>query len=171
MFIRRIGAVLVLAALGTTSVRAQGFGVGSLDVGPVIGLGGIGDASLAFGGRIEKAIKTLPDLGSGVLGIAGSVDHWSYNLVGSYSYTMIGAIATYHFKVEDKQWDPFIGLGLGDVIFSGFSGCGPACNGLGGLELIARGGVRYYFTPKTAGYADVGSGAASLNIGVMFKLK
>jgi hypothetical protein len=37
--------------------------------------------------------------------------------------------------------------------------------------LIGRLGLRYFMQPNLALYADVGSGAGALHLGVMFKLK
>jgi hypothetical protein len=81
---------------GTTSH----FKVGYTDIGPTIGLGGIGDAGIAFGGRFERGIKALPDLGNGVLGIEASADIWTYHnrFVGTdYDFRLnVGVTANYH---------------------------------------------------------------------------
>lgn len=168
-----VTAALLLTLGWNGRAEAQGFGVGSTDVGPVIGLGGIGDASISIGGRFERAIKALPDMGNGVLGIEASFDWWSFS-AGSldWSYIGIAATANYHFHVEGGKIDPFLGLGLGDLIVSAPDICGGFCDAYSGsgIYFVGRAGVRYYFSPKMAAYADVGAGAATLNAGVMFQL-
>jgi len=156
------------------------FGMGYTDVGPTIGLGGLGSASAAFGGRFEHAIKTLPDMGNGVLGIQAGVDYysWSSGAIGgynwSYKYIPVGVTANYHFALEDKRFDPFVGLGLGyNVVSCSWSGPTIGSNDCGynsGIYFIGKAGARYFFNPKMAVYGDVGAGAATLNLGLMFKL-
>jgi len=164
-------AALVLAPAWSGRAEAQGFTVGYTDIGPVIGVGGIGRADASIGGRFETAIKDLPDLADGVLGIEVSVDWWHYGFYGDWSYIPISATANYHFKVEGGKIDPFLGLGLGIWIYSAPDLCGPVdCNPHSGLYFVGRAGVRYFFAPKMALYADLGAGASTLNIGLMFKL-
>jgi len=180
---RRLIGIGVLAALAgsaamATPVSAQ-FVATNLDIGPTIGLGGIGSASIAIGGRLEKGIKVLPTLGNGILGIQASFDYYSYGETFEtagydFRYIPIGATANYHFVIEDSpKIDPFIGLGLGYSILSCDS---PATGGRdfcpnSGIYFIGRLGGRYYFQEKIALYADVGAGAATLNVGLMFKLQ
>ncbi len=165
-------AVLLLAP--TREARAQ-VALGYTDVGGVIGLGNIGDASIAFGGRFEKVFKKLPDLGDGLLGIGVSADVYSYDFrgAGSLRYIPFGATANYHFKLDPKtKFDAFLGAGLGflTVSCSGFGATG--CGGFNsGVYFIGRAGGRYFLKPNVALYADAGAGAASINFGVTFKLK
>lgn len=175
---RRTGSlipVLVVFAvlLGwAPSARAQGFGVGYTDVGPVIGLGSVGDASVSIGGRLEFGLRELPNLGNGILGVEVSVDHYSYGIgsFGDWSYNPIGVTANYHFHLDNKKFDPFIGLGLGDYIVTHPS-CS-ACSGFNsGVYFIGRLGARYFVSPSLALYADVGSGAGALHVGATFKIK
>jgi hypothetical protein len=171
MFSRKVAALSLMLALGSAPAAAQGFGLGTLDVGPTIGLGGISGADFAFGGRIEKGIKALPDLGDGLLGIAGFVNYYNFDcgVFDCGSIIFFGATANYHFKITNTKWDPFVGIGLGYNMWSEPEGVFDA--GYGGIELAANAGVRYYFSDKLAGYADVATGAAALNVGVMFKLR
>jgi outer membrane protein W len=177
-------AVLVLNAPAVSAqakpAAPQNFGMGYTDVGPTIGLGGLGSASAAFGGRFEHAIKTLPDLANGVLGIQAGVDYysWSSGAIGGYSwsykYIPVGVTANYHFVLEDKRFDPFVGLGLGyNVVSCSWSGPTIGSNDCGyssGIYFIGKAGARYFFNPKMAFYGDVGAGAATLNLGLMFRL-
>lgn len=188
-----IAAGAAVLSLQTSQANAQ-VALGYTDVGVVLGLGGIGDASFAIGGRFEKVFKKLPDLGDGLLGIGVSADVYSYDVGrGSIRVIPIGATANYHFKLDPKtKLDLFVGAGLGfsAVSCSDFndlrnlrtvsaqvvSTASRAASGCFGqfeneLYVIGRAGGRYFLTPKTAVYADVGAGAATLNLGLTFKLK
>lgn len=185
---RRVSKVLTAAAcvaLLTQSAAAQAkggpgnFHVGYTDIGPVLGLGSVGGANMAIGGRFEHALQTLPSMGNGILGIEVGADYYSWSYAAfSYSWSVkylpIGVTANYHFRVTEPKLDPFVGLGLGyDVVSCSFSGPGSAGGGCGydsGIYLIARGGLRYFFSPSMALYGDVGAGAATLNVGLMFKM-
>ena len=185
----RHGSMLTLAAacLAMAAVPAaaqmkggaSSFSTGYTDVGPVIGFGGINGASASFGGRFEHAIKPLPDLANGMLGIQAAFDYysWNANFVGygwSYKYIPIGVTANYHFKLDEPKIDPFLGVGLGYniVTCSGSGAFGNVdCGYNSNLYLIARAGARYFFAPKMALYADAGAGGAAFNVGVMFKVQ
>ena len=149
--------------------NSSAFSVGYTDVGPTLGLGGLGSAGISFGGRFERGLKALPDLGNGVLGFQVSVDYYSYNnrFGGTdygFSFIPIGATANYHFALENKKVDPFIGAGLGFLV-TNTSYVGSYNSG---LYFIGRAGVRYFWKPNMALYADLGAGAATLNAGLMF---
>lgn len=179
MFRRQL--TLIIAALGimlgsALQASAQdGFTVGHTDAGPIIGLGGLGGADFAVGGRYEVGVKQLPDLGNGVLGIQGAVDYYNanYDFLGddSFTYIPISVVANYHFNLKNKKIDPFLGLGLG-YLYARYD-CGTFCGSAstGGVYLVGRLGMRYFMKPKMAFYADVGAGAASLDVGLVFKLK
>lgn len=182
---RSLGYAVRLAALASivssTAGQAQGgIALGYTDLGGVVGLGGIGDASIALGGRFERVFKALPDLGDGLLGIQVGADWWSwdYSYFGgnntSVSYIPIGVTANYHFKMENKKVDPFFGAGLGyqivnaSCVYQGVDYCGSYSSE---IYFITKAGIRYFMNPSTALYADVGVGAATLNIGATWKLK
>jgi hypothetical protein len=175
MLCKAVGTFVLAGAIfvSAQSAAGQGFTMDYMDVGPTIGLGSIGSASLAIGGRLEKAFMTLPDLGDGIIGIQAAVDYYSWSGAGySWSYIPIGVTGNYHFVLENKKIDPFLGLGLGYTIIScnyDF-GSGDLC-GNSTIYFIGRAGGRYFFADRLAGYADVGAGAALLNIGIMFKLR
>ncbi len=172
-------AIVTLPSLATAQAKSGSSGpsnsifrAGYTDIGPTVGLGGIGSAGLAFGGRFEHAFKDLPDLGNGTLGIEASADIWSYNnrYVGvdySFRYINLGVTANYHFNVKSNpKVDPFLGLGLGNSsVSTKYSG-----DFSSGIYFIGRAGVRYFPKPKLALYADAGAGASTLNLGVMFGL-
>lgn len=176
-----IGAMVVAAivAVPARQVTAQ-VGVGYTDVGVVVGLGNLGNANLSFGGRFEHIFKALPDLGNGLLGIEVSVDYYGYsNKYGAYksdlSVIPIGGTANYHFKLDNKKVDLFVGAGLGYQLYS-CSYNGPGITGTdycsnSSLYFIGRAGGRYFLSNSMALYGDLGAGAATLNLGLTFKLK
>ncbi|MEX1257872.1 MAG: OmpW family outer membrane protein [Gemmatimonadota bacterium] len=169
-------ALAVMIGIGTQPVAAQGFAVGYTDIGPTIGIGGIGDASLAFGGRFEWAWTDLPELGNGVLGIQAGLEYYSWDdnfPLGdaSVSYIPVGVTANYHFNLDNDQIDPFLGLGLGYAIINcdneGFAyDCSDS-----ELYFIGRAGLRYFVNDSWAIYGDIGEGAATLNVGAMYRLR
>jgi hypothetical protein len=166
-------AVAVLTALPPQRANAQ-VALGYTDVGGVIGLGNIGNASIAFGGRFERVFKKLPDLGDGLLGIGVSADVYSYDYgPGTLRYIPFGATANYHFKLDPKnKLDAFLGAGLGFQTISCTGAAGFSCSGYSsGVYFIGRAGGRYFFKPNLALYADAGAGAATISVGLAFKLK
>ena len=107
------GSMLVAAVIATSSASDlhPQINKGYTDVGAVIGFGGIGSASLSLGGRFEHIFKELPDLGGGRHGIEVSADSYSYSASDfKLSDIPVGATANYHFKLDNKKIDPFIGL-------------------------------------------------------------
>ena len=166
-----IAAGLVSAApLAAQGSSAGIFKPGYMDVGPTIGIGGIGSAGLAIGGRFERGFKRLPDLGDGVLGIEASIDTWNYGdrFGGTdfdFRYINIGVTANYHFQVKNNpKVDPFLGLGLGNAsVSTDYAG-----DFSSGIYFIGRAGIRYFYKPRLALYADAGAGASSINLGVTF---
>jgi hypothetical protein len=169
-------AVAVIIAAPARQAAAQ-LAKGYTDIGGVVGVGGTGEAGLAFGGRFERVIKDLPSMGGGTLGIGVSVDYWGYDYLSYYSYTYmpIGVTGNYHVKLENKKIDVFGGAGLGyNIISCSYSGPGGSLGDLcedGSIYVIVRAGGRYFFKPNLALYGDVGVGASSLNIGLTFKLR
>jgi hypothetical protein len=161
-------------AVTAGAVRAQdGFQIGYMDIGPTVGLGGIGSASAAIGGRLERGFKQVPDLGNGILGFQVSFDYYSWsNSFFNYKYIPIGATVNYHFQMVNKKIDPFLGLGLGyQIITCSYSGIGSDLCDNSAIYFIGRAGARYFFSPKMALYGDLGAGAATINIGLMFKMR
>jgi hypothetical protein len=180
---RSLVAVAALCALAplapfAPSASAQGatatpsFSPGYMDLGPTLGIGGIGAAGIAFGGRFERAIIRLPDLGNGVVGVQVSADIWNYNdnfTGGAYDfrYLNLGVTANYHFEVKgNPKVDPFVGVGLGNSsVSTDYAG-----DFSSGIYFIGRAGIRYFYRPRLALYADVGAGASTLNLGATFGL-
>ena len=130
-----------------------------------------------LGGRIEKGFKELPSFGNGILGIDAFVQRWSFDPCGGSfgdcgaSIIFFGARVNYHFVIKSNpKIDPFIGLGLGYATWS-WDGDTFDTFDDSGIDFVGNAGIRYYFTSKMAGYADVGTGATTINLGIMFKLK
>jgi len=184
---RSLGYAVRLAALAlglsSTAGQAQavgGIGLGHTDLGAVIGLGSIGGANISLGGRWERVFKALPDIGDGLLGIQVGADWYSWSQrfgtsSSSVSWVPIGVTANYHFKMENKKVDPFLGAGLGYEIVNascrvdGVDYCGGSYSS--GLYFITKAGIRYFLNPKTALYADIGVGGATLHVGAVWKMK
>ena len=168
-------ALVALMAVSAPQAAAQ-VKKGYSDVGVVLGFGNVAGANIAFGGRYENVFKALPDLGNGLLGIEISADVYSYsNPSYSFRYIPIGATANYHFHIDPKnKVDLFLGAGLG-FLASSCSYRGDLNNGCSGygsnLYFIGRAGGRYFFSPSLAAYADLGAGAAAINLGLTFKIK
>lgn len=160
----------VATVLGASSGQSQvsGVSLGYTDVGAVLGLGGVGGAGIAFGGRFEKVFKALPDLGDGLLGLQVGADFASLSGFGSSaSWLAFGATANYHFKMEAKKFDPFLGAGLGYATFR----CGSFACGSTGIFFITKAGIRYFMNSNMALYADVGVGGSTLNVGAVWKIR
>ncbi len=175
---RIMAAVMVFGTLtlATSAAEAQGgFSAKQTRIGPVIGLGGLGGAGLSFGGRFEKAIKELPNLGDGVLSIQVSVDYYSNDLGfgtagnGSFKYIPISGTVNYHINTKNEKLDAFVGAGLGYLnVSTSYSGVGSFSGS--GIYFVGRLGGSYNIAKALALYADLGAGAATLNAGVMFNL-
>ena len=175
------GAVAVAALVVTASAsRASAqLPLGYTDIGATIGLGGLGGASLSFGARGERVIKELPTLGGGTLGIGVSLDYYSYssgiaNFKFNYRNIPIGATGNYHFKLTNPKLDAFVGAGLGfNIVTCSYTGVtsSTGCSSSSGLYPIGHAGGRYFFQPNLAAYADVGAGAAAINVGIMLKIR
>ncbi|MGQ0766857.1 MAG: outer membrane beta-barrel protein [Gemmatimonadota bacterium] len=179
---RSVSRIIAIAAalaitvptLSSAQNAGEGVAVGYSDVGGVIGLGGIGGAGIAVGGRFSKVFKALPDMGGGNLGFTLSADWWSFddNLGATdfgFTYIPLGGTVDYHFNLTNKKIDPFLGLGLGYVIINSDYD-GPGDVDASALYFAGRAGVRYLWTERVALYADAGVGAAAISVGATLRL-
>ena len=168
-----LGFVAVIAA--SAPQAAAQVSKGYSDVGVVLGFGNLGDANIAFGGRYENVFKKLPDLGNGLLGFELSADVYSFNNSrAKYRYIPVGGTLNYHFPIDPRnKVDLFLGAGLGvRLITCTLADGGNYCSGYSsGVYLIGRAGGRYFLSPNLALYGDLGAGAATINLGLTFKLK
>jgi Outer membrane protein beta-barrel domain len=168
-----VGAFFLAAASVAQAQAGSGskaFPVGYTDIGPTLGLGGIGSAGVAIGGRFEHGFRYMPEFNKGTLSFELSADwyHYSNRYAGidyGFTYIPVGATLNYHFPLEDTKIDPFLGLGLGYESVSTKYGSASS-----DVYFIGRAGMRYRWKPNMALYGDLGAGAATLNVGIMFKV-
>ena len=179
-----LASALIAVSASVASAQGEAFQLTSTDVGPVIGLGGIHGASVAVGGRFEKGIKELPDLHNGLLGIGAAFDWYKFSEdVGigtghsnyNWNWTAFAVMVNYHLRLDNKKIDPFFGGGLGyeRVSVSG-DACVVAghdyCNFASGVYGVGHIGIRYYWQPQLALFADAGAGTGSLHVGIMYQV-
>jgi hypothetical protein len=152
---------VVTALLFSSKVNAQAYKKGdkllnaTLAVGNTYGFG--------FGASFESGITEN-------ISVGGSFDYIKYSYLGFNEGSLLyfGARGSYHaaeiLKLTDDKFDPYVGLGLGYVSW-------PGSYSFGGSGIFFQGhlGVRYYFSEKLGGVAEVGAGASPLKIGVAFK--
>lgn len=146
-------------------------------LGPHIGLSGVGSA-LTFGLDYERGITNPGDFGPGIIGIGGLFDYYHYSedygLYGSggWTYIDIGVSGMYHFVLDNKKLDPFLGLVLGYEVATwswngGYlSGYSPSA---GGFTLGGSAGIRYFLNDNWALQARVGFGFYIFAVGVDYK--
>lgn len=161
----------LFAQATSAPTKTSNFAIGQTMLGPSIGLGGLGSAGMSLGGRFEHGFKALPDFGNGTLGIGVQFDYYSYSYTYTggtwgYKYMPFGVTANYHFPMTDKKFDPYIGLGLGYSVVS-VTGGGTASSDIYWIGAL---GGRYFINDKMAVQADVGTGVATLNLGLMFRM-
>lgn len=172
-------AALAQPAAAQEKPGSTGFGNGYTDIGPTVGFGNVGKASASYGARLERAFKPLPDY-DGLLGIQASVDYYSYStpLGGgsrwNYKYMPVAVTVNYHFNVDYPPLDLFLGAGAGYAVRS-CSATGTSalddCGYSSGVDAIGRVGARFFFTSKVAMYVDTGTSGATVNTGLMVKLR
>ena len=149
-----------------------------------IGLSGVGSA-LTLGLDYERGITDVGQVGPGIIGIGGIFDYYSYSNsvlsdAGTWTYIDIGVTGMYHFVLENRKWDPFLGIYIGDEISSwswssaakaDFAALGiPAPSYTsGGITLGGTAGIRYFFSDNWAAQARVGFGFYILAVGVDYK--
>ncbi|MFZ1080396.1 MAG: outer membrane beta-barrel protein [Candidatus Kryptoniota bacterium] len=140
-----------------------------------IGLSGVGSA-LTLGLDYERGITNVGEVGPGIIGIGGLFDYYSYseNFVDAGSWTFIdfGVSGMYHFVLDNKKWDPFLGLVLGYEVATWkwnnayYGNYSPSA---GGFTLGGSAGIRYFFSDNWAAQARVGFGFYIFAVGVDYK--
>ncbi len=141
-----------------------------------IGLSGVGSA-LTLGLDYERGITNVGEVGPGIIGIGGLFDYYSYSdagLYGKWTYIDFGVSGMYHFVLDNKKWDPFLGLVLGYEVASwswnsGYNNFGFPSPTAGGFTLGGSAGVRYFLSDNWALQARVGFGFYILAVGVDYK--
>ena len=166
--------ILSVSLLRPSTANAQ-FTNNAFYIGPELALAGIGSSGVAFGAFGEVPITHPGSVGSGRLAIALRLDFWTFNDV-YYNYTFIpvGVYLDYHFALDDRKFDPFIGLGLGYLILNeSYTGPSDGKFSVGynsGIYVTGQVGARYWFSPNVAGRAELGFGHSFIGAGVDFKL-
>jgi opacity protein-like surface antigen len=138
-------------------------------------LGVYGTASLGVDG--EMALTQPGRYGPGMISAGAAVDLYRYSdRYGAASWSMnvvpVGAYANYHLVLENRRFDPYVGLGLGYAVVSGSARVGgesvSAARG-SGVFTFGQLGARYFVTPNLAAQAQTGFGIGSLSLGVSWK--
>ena len=177
------GVMVILFCAFGMGVNAQNtFSKGDNVAGVAIGLGGY------YSGAFYKDVKRIPFVSAyyetcikdnlfdakSSLGIGGMLGYTSVNVADYYraSTTVIGVRGALHYAFIDKL-DTYAGVMLGynivgwkwlDSYWSDTKGNASSSLALGGFL-----GARYYFTDVFAAFAEVGYGAANINIGIAMK--
>ncbi len=155
-------------APGQTAVSAGvGFGVA--------GIYGTSSAPM-LSVAVDRGMSDVFSMG-GVLGFSSSKDTYDSfaNYGWKYSYALVGVRGSYHLKdfVDDARVDLYVGgmLGYNHVSATPFAegqtGTGASASYV--LYGIHAGG-RYFFTPKLAGFAELGYGMGNLAVGMTARL-
>ncbi|HEY9167646.1 MAG TPA: hypothetical protein VIS48_15940 [Candidatus Kryptonia bacterium] len=175
--LRKLSALLLvgmMVAFFTSTASAQ-FEYGKNYAGVHVGLSGVGSA-LTLGLDYERGITNPGEVGPGIIGIGGLFDYYHYSedfggFGGGWTYIDFGVSGMYHFVLDNKKWDPFLGLVLGYEIaswsWSGISGLySPTA---GGFTLGGSAGIRYFLSDNWALQARVGFGFYIFAVGVDYK--
>ncbi len=174
--------VIIITALGliTSTANAQ-FVKGGNYIGAHIGLSGVGSA-ITLGLDYERAITDPGEVGPGIIGIGGVFDYFTYGSnefgysdVGTWTYIDFGVSGMYHFVLDNKKLDPFVGLILGYEVASwSWKGDYSYLNkyyspSAGGFTLGGSVGIRYFINDNLALQARAGFGFYLVAVGVDFK--
>jgi hypothetical protein len=134
------------------------------------GIGLVSGLGLPINVTYEKAISEK-------IGVGGSLGFGrkSYSSLGYNDYTVSSLLllgrGAYHFYTTeniDAYGALLLGYNVASVSYpSGYLGTKAT---YGGVAYGLRGGGRYYFNEKVAGFAEVGFGISTLDIGVAYKL-
>lgn len=155
-------ALAAAAAVPASSAMAQGEFTPGTKIASVGLLSAGNGGGTGIGGAFEFSMLELaPNLN---LGIGGSVGYYSRFSVTSIPLYANGNV---HLALPSvPELDLYAGLAVGVVRFSG-----DGVSGTSDLFIGVNLGGRYYFTPKVAGFAQLGVGdVPELFLGVTFKL-
>lgn len=163
--------IFALFLLSTTS-NAQ-FEVDKHHLGPSLGFYFHG-SSVIFGANYEYGMQ-LKDIGK--IGVGGIVRYYSYDAGWwTYSDILIGAQGNYHFNLDNKKLDPWLGLliafDIGSVDYDGPNSSWYSEPSYGGFWVGLHGGMRYWIDNDWAIVGRFGFGSYSysaFDVGVDFK--
>ncbi|NGM64469.1 hypothetical protein [Sphingobacterium sp. SGR-19] len=169
--IKNIAFITLACILYATTSAAQSFQKGDKMLN--VGVGIAGGFGIPVGLSYEQAVSDRISVGAYA---AFSTEKESFGDYGNWKYTHILAAArgSYHLKVNSTKFDPYGGIMLGyniaSVKWDGDDDA-PFSTSAGGFLWAGHIGSRYWFSEKFGAFAEIGYGAAVLNIGVTFKLK
>jgi hypothetical protein len=157
------------------------FQPGNLLLGPSALVGNLGGGDLAIGGELEYGLTTNQTLGRGTLGISFRAHTYSYDFEeysglgdASIRITPIALGVNYHFVLNNRQFDPYVGLAVGYATASYKSDFADDFSVNSGTYLMIDAGGRYYLGPRMAIQAGLSAGSRSdvglLRIAAMFQL-
>lgn len=167
---RKLTIAIALAVLGALPASAQTYKKGGKLVNAGLGIGG--GFGIPIGVSYEHGFTDRIS-GGAYLGYAGkseSLGDWGK---WKYTYVLAAARASYHFKVNDEKFDPYLGAILGYNIASvKWKGeeAAPASSSAGEVIFGGHIGARYWLAEKVGIFGELGYGVGVLNLGVAFKL-
>lgn len=168
---------LLICTLTTAAWSQSTFGEGALLGNAGIGLG----FTYGAGTTAVPPVAISADYGiTEEIGIGGYVGYASakesiLNYDWKYSYTIIGARGTYHFKTDEKldlYGGALLGYVVGSVKLESDNELSPliAEPTVGGFAWSFFAGGRYMFNEKIGAYGELGYGISVLTLGVTAKL-
>ncbi len=184
---KKLSLLLVITIFSVSMAQAQTpFRKGDKVVNVGLGLGTYGvsgkttippmSVSFDYGVKNELFDKKSSLSVGGYAGFYSSKSSFTNSLLGEYGwkYTniLIGGRAAVHYDFI-KKLDTYGGLMLGYDIesVSAYGNTGSySANSAGGFIWSSFIGARYYFTPKIAGFLELGYGVSAIELGVAFKL-
>ena len=118
--------------------------------------------------------------GPGVISLGGFLAYktfgydynaYAYSYSQKWKYTLIGVRSAYHYNgIDSKNWDLYGGLMLAYRIISfDNNDLNRTYSYPSDVYLSAYLGARYYFSENVAGFVELGSGIAILNLGIALK--
>lgn len=156
--------LLVCSLIFAAATANAQFKNGKSMLGPHIGLSQYG-GTVTLGAMFEAPVTKPNEAGPGIIGVAGQLYYYSYDY---FTYTSIGVYGNYHFVLDNRELDPFIGLGI-NYENVGVSN-GYVAASASGIYFGIQGGIRYFFSPNVAGRLMVGNAVSFLTLGVDFGL-
>lgn len=167
----------VVALFYTQNAQAQFVREQAVFVGPVVALNFQGSNSFYFGANVEYMMKR--DVGLGLMFRYFTYIAREFPDGGRYGFDggVIAADANYHFKVPQKELDPFVGAAIGLVFASGSlrgtsNTYGYKSPNTSDIMFSILVGARYFIGDKIAGVGRLAFGANynALELGAEFSL-
>jgi hypothetical protein len=136
--------------------------------------GYFGNGSTMFGAMAEYGLNDKISLG-GRVGHSSSDYSDGFGDTWKYSYNILAARGAYHFgdQLNVENLDAYAGVELGynhvsvttpaNLYYSGYSA------GASATRAGVFGGGRYWFSPKFAGFGEVGFGLGNLTLGASLR--